>query len=467
MKLGSNGLIQWQKTYGGSGEDRAESIALTADGGYVVAGYSNSQDGDVTGNNGSFDYWVLKIDDMGDVEWQNSLGGSGVDRAFSVSQTVDGGFIVAGHVSSSDGDVTNFMGATDIWMVKLDQKRKPFKAMRKYIRNLLIILLFFWFSELSYSQELSVKKYDASISLGDARFNDKYLKGIVPCADELYLYVVVNTGKDPNVAVRIKGEHFVNGKSAGKLKLLNNAWITQRASIYLSPTSKINPFYPKNHPNLLLRSTDEAPVIKPESLGEDKSYPIGGLDGAGLPLKSITIKVPFEPSSDNGELKLNKYVIEIDRDLYVVGDNGVLKIKDSKDLYNKDEAIYSKRCIDEKNFKSNNPDEGDPPILAETRFEKIVKSYSPNPVSHGQFITIVINDEIESPKQVKVMATRLGFFPSNAIPLKLIQGSFSSHEFLIDTEAHPLSIDGIYTLFFTYPGWENQAFTIVVGSKKW
>ena len=56
--------IQWQKSLGGSGYDEAQSIQQTADGGYIVAGYSYSSDGDVTGHHGSnsyYDYWVVKL----------------------------------------------------------------------------------------------------------------------------------------------------------------------------------------------------------------------------------------------------------------------------------------------------------------------------------------------------------------------------------------------------------------------
>ena len=57
--------IQWQRCYGGSGDDEATSIQQTSDGGYVVAGFSNSNDGDITNNHGGYDYWILKIDANG------------------------------------------------------------------------------------------------------------------------------------------------------------------------------------------------------------------------------------------------------------------------------------------------------------------------------------------------------------------------------------------------------------------
>src|SRR3990172_7751485 len=78
--------IEWQKSLGGTSGDDAYSIQQTTDGGYVVAGWSFSTDGDVTGNHGSDDYWVVKLDSVGTITWQNSLGGSGSESARSIQQ---------------------------------------------------------------------------------------------------------------------------------------------------------------------------------------------------------------------------------------------------------------------------------------------------------------------------------------------------------------------------------------------
>lgn len=119
IKLTSSGTLAWQRTYGGSMSDEALSIAQTVDGGYILAGLSNSNDSEVTGNHGGYDYWIVKIDDSGAMEWQKSLGGSGNEAAYSIKQTHDHGYIVAGKSSSADGDVTGNHGADDFWIVKL------------------------------------------------------------------------------------------------------------------------------------------------------------------------------------------------------------------------------------------------------------------------------------------------------------------------------------------------------------
>ncbi len=119
VKLSSTGNIEWQKTLGGTGLDIAQSIRQTADEGYIVAGCTQSNDGDVAGNHGSYDYWIVKLSNTGSIQWQKTLGGAGNDYAYSIEQTADEGYIVAGYTSSNNGDVTGFHGFEDYWVVKL------------------------------------------------------------------------------------------------------------------------------------------------------------------------------------------------------------------------------------------------------------------------------------------------------------------------------------------------------------
>ncbi|MFZ2900402.1 MAG: hypothetical protein WA004_17355 [Saprospiraceae bacterium] len=121
VKLDASGGIEWQKPMGGTGQDEANSIGLTSDGGYIVAGMSASNNGDVSGNNGGRDAWVVKLDDSGSIEWQQALGGSNEEYANSIQQSADGGYILAGSTRSDDGDVSGFHGDIDFWVVKLDE----------------------------------------------------------------------------------------------------------------------------------------------------------------------------------------------------------------------------------------------------------------------------------------------------------------------------------------------------------
>jgi hypothetical protein len=120
VKLDALGIISWQKSLGGTGYDVANSIQQTSDGGYIVAGTTNSNDGDITGNHGSYDYWVVKLQASGNILWQKTLGGSWDDQFHSLQQTVDGGYIVAGTTNSNDGDVTVNHGSYDYWILKLN-----------------------------------------------------------------------------------------------------------------------------------------------------------------------------------------------------------------------------------------------------------------------------------------------------------------------------------------------------------
>jgi hypothetical protein len=125
IKIGTDGDLKWQKCFGGKNDDDAASVRQTSDTGYIVAGSSYSTDGNVTGNHGLSDFWVIKLDKGGNLQWQKSLGGSRFDDATSVIQTSDGGYLVAGHTESNDGDVTGHHGEeapyyNDSWVVKLD-----------------------------------------------------------------------------------------------------------------------------------------------------------------------------------------------------------------------------------------------------------------------------------------------------------------------------------------------------------
>ncbi len=109
VKTDALGNIQWQKTIGGSEEDYLQSIQQTSDGGYILGGVSNSNiSGDKTENSiGGYDYWIVKTDASGNIQWQNTIGGNNHEEFWSIQQTSDGGYILGG-TSNSDisGDKT-------------------------------------------------------------------------------------------------------------------------------------------------------------------------------------------------------------------------------------------------------------------------------------------------------------------------------------------------------------------------
>ena len=122
VKLDSLGNLEWQNCFGGSGMDNLYKIIVTPDGGYLCAGVSNSEDGQVSGNHGGFDFWVVKLDHTGSLIWQKCYGGSSNEVIDRISPSSDGNYLILGHTYSNDGDVTgnhSLSGFQDIWLVKI------------------------------------------------------------------------------------------------------------------------------------------------------------------------------------------------------------------------------------------------------------------------------------------------------------------------------------------------------------
>lgn len=118
-KINASGDLLWQKCMGGSGFDSFRDGVRLADGGYTLVGLTGSNDGDVSGNNGLRDAWVVRIDSVGTLIWQRCLGGSDNDQASRVLLCSDGGFLVNGLTWSSDGDGEGQHGFFDAMVLKL------------------------------------------------------------------------------------------------------------------------------------------------------------------------------------------------------------------------------------------------------------------------------------------------------------------------------------------------------------
>ncbi|MBP6643267.1 MAG: hypothetical protein KBA60_12030 [Flavobacteriales bacterium] len=120
IRLDTTGNIVWQRTYGGTSDETIHALEPLENGGFIVAGESSSNDGDVSGAHGGIDAWVFEVDADGNLLWQRALGGTLIDRAFAIQQLPGGGFIVAGESSSNNGDVYAGHGMSDVWVVHID-----------------------------------------------------------------------------------------------------------------------------------------------------------------------------------------------------------------------------------------------------------------------------------------------------------------------------------------------------------
>jgi len=129
IKMDEQGEVTWKKTYGGSGDDFGFSLTETPVGGFVLMGYSNSQDGDVPPTKGYHDNWIIKVDASGALIWKKSFGYSGHDHAYNVIPTKDGGYFFNGFldVTASNGEgnsgkssKANRHGVGEFWCHKID-----------------------------------------------------------------------------------------------------------------------------------------------------------------------------------------------------------------------------------------------------------------------------------------------------------------------------------------------------------
>ena len=124
VKLDSLGEIIWQKTYGGSSIDECEDIISTGDGGYLLVGYTYSDDGDISYSHGSVDYWIIKINSSGELEWEKTYGGSKGDFGQKAIMLPSGNFVIIGNSQSSDGDISmhheGFDTPEDIWIIEIN-----------------------------------------------------------------------------------------------------------------------------------------------------------------------------------------------------------------------------------------------------------------------------------------------------------------------------------------------------------
>ena len=111
VKIDSLSRLQWNKTYGGIDNDVANEIIQTSDGGFAMVGSTRSKK-----SRGLDDCWIIKVDSLGNVEWDRTFGGNSTDKGNSILQTSDDGYVIAGFTRSKG------MGGSDFWLIKTDSE---------------------------------------------------------------------------------------------------------------------------------------------------------------------------------------------------------------------------------------------------------------------------------------------------------------------------------------------------------
>jgi hypothetical protein len=122
-RLDSVGNRLWTHQYGGSGDDKGYGLSLTTDGGFLICGYTYSTDQDVSGTHGAEDGWVVKVDSIGTIVWSRAMGGTLDDATYRAYETLDGGWVALGNSASKNGDLSPTVhphAGEDFWFIKFD-----------------------------------------------------------------------------------------------------------------------------------------------------------------------------------------------------------------------------------------------------------------------------------------------------------------------------------------------------------
>ncbi|MBO3115370.1 hypothetical protein J4050_01345 [Winogradskyella sp. DF17] len=119
LKLNGLGDIEWSQYFGGNFTDTPEGVVQTEDNGFIIAGGSDSNDTDISSNKGSYDFWVIRLSATGVLIWEKSFGGDQIDEARAIAASADGNYIVVGDTRSNNLDVSNNKGGADLWLIKI------------------------------------------------------------------------------------------------------------------------------------------------------------------------------------------------------------------------------------------------------------------------------------------------------------------------------------------------------------
>src|SRR5690606_30719486 len=119
--LKADGPVEWEHSYGGSGNDFGENILQDAAGNFLIAGSTDSMDGDVGPHQGESDFWLVKLDATGNMLWQNTYGGNGAEAVYSLAATSYKDSVLTGSsIGTTEGTVSRNPRGSDDWVVKVN-----------------------------------------------------------------------------------------------------------------------------------------------------------------------------------------------------------------------------------------------------------------------------------------------------------------------------------------------------------
>jgi hypothetical protein len=150
IRLDRNGSLLWKKLFGGTGDDRGNSIIVDREGNFVVTGSTTSNDGDIQNNKGNSDIFLMKLDSNGKIIWCNTIGGKGEDLGFSVCERNDDTYTLTGYTRSNDGDFGELFKGGEFDIIVIDINHKGMVTMKKT------------YGGLGYESGLSIKKVDSN-----------------------------------------------------------------------------------------------------------------------------------------------------------------------------------------------------------------------------------------------------------------------------------------------------------------
>lgn len=122
IKLDTNGTKEWSKFFGGTFTETPKGVVQTNEGDFIIAGFSDSDDVDISNNINTYDFWVIKISSTGKLIWEKNFGGTEIDEAHSITKTNDNNFVVIGDTRSSDTNISSNNGGADLWVIKINTK---------------------------------------------------------------------------------------------------------------------------------------------------------------------------------------------------------------------------------------------------------------------------------------------------------------------------------------------------------